>query len=156
MAPSRSGSFWSGTTSSGSKYSFMPSPSQAGQAPYGLLNENSRGSISSMVKPETGQANLAENDGALAAVGVLGDDEPSASDSAVSRQSARRFAEVRPHHDAVDHHLDVVLQLLVERRGRVDLVELAVDLDALEAALLQVCSSLRYSPLRPRTIGASR
>src|SRR3546814_3109890 len=38
----------------------MPRPSQAGQAPKGLLNENRRGSISSMVKPETGQANLAE------------------------------------------------------------------------------------------------
>src|SRR3546814_17367553 len=38
----------------------MPRPSQAGQAPKGLLNENRRGSIPSMVKPETGQANLAE------------------------------------------------------------------------------------------------
>ena len=37
-----------------------PSPSQAGQAPNGLLNEKRRGSISGMVKPETGQANLAE------------------------------------------------------------------------------------------------
>ena len=39
----------------------MPSPSQAGQAPNGLLNENRRGSISLMVKPETGQANFSEN-----------------------------------------------------------------------------------------------
>ena len=37
-----------------------PSPPQAGQAPNGLLNENSRGSISEMVKPETGQANFSE------------------------------------------------------------------------------------------------
>ena len=40
---------------------WLPSPSQAGQAPNGLLNENSRGSISGMVKPETGQANFSEN-----------------------------------------------------------------------------------------------
>ena len=60
------------------------------------------------------------------------------------------------HHDAVDHHLDVVLELLVERGRLVDLVELAVDLDALEALLQVSASSLRYSPLRPRTIGASR
>ena len=33
-----------------------PSPSQSGQAPKGALNENSRGSISGMVKPLTGQA----------------------------------------------------------------------------------------------------
>src|SRR5258708_35014995 len=37
-----------------------PRPPQAGQAPCGLLKEKSRGSISSMVKPETGQANFCE------------------------------------------------------------------------------------------------
>src|SRR5260370_14975758 len=36
-------------------------PPQAGQAPNGLLKENSRGSISEIVKPETGQANFSEN-----------------------------------------------------------------------------------------------
>ena len=35
-------------------------PSQWGHAPKGLLKEKSRGSISSMVKPETGHANLEE------------------------------------------------------------------------------------------------
>ena len=37
-----------------------PSPPHSGQAPNGLLNENSRGSISGMVKPDTGQANFSE------------------------------------------------------------------------------------------------
>ena len=32
-----------------------------GQAPAGALNENSRGSISSIVKPDTGQAKREEN-----------------------------------------------------------------------------------------------
>ena len=41
-----------------------------------------------------------------------------------------------PHDEAVDHHLDVVLVLLVERGGVVDLVQLAVDADAGEAGLL--------------------
>src|SRR4051794_8865282 len=49
-----------GTTSSGSNSSFSPSPSQAGQAPCGALKLNSLGSISAMVKPETGQANFSE------------------------------------------------------------------------------------------------
>ena len=49
-----------GTTRSGSNSSFSPSPSQAGQAPCGALKLNSRGSISAMVKPETGQANFSE------------------------------------------------------------------------------------------------
>ena len=51
---------WLGTTRSSSKMSFSPRPSQAGQAPWGALKLNSRGSISAMVKPETGQANFSE------------------------------------------------------------------------------------------------
>ena len=35
-------------------------PSHSSQAPYGLLNENSLGSISSIVKPLSGQANFDE------------------------------------------------------------------------------------------------
>ena len=45
--------------------------------------------------------------------------------------------QIGPYHDPVDHHLDIVPVILVERRGFVDLVHFAVDLDALEAALLQ-------------------
>ena len=51
----------SGTTSAGSKKLSVPSPSHFGQAPCGLLKLNSRGSISSMEKPLTGQANLLLN-----------------------------------------------------------------------------------------------
>ena len=46
--------------------------------------------------------------------------------------------DVGAHHDAVDHHVDVVVELLVERRRRGDLVELAVDLDPLEARFMQL------------------
>ena len=61
------------------------------------------------------------------------------------RQLQRRLEAVRkprrdvgPHHDAVHHHVDVVLDLLVER-GRIrDLVEFAVHFHALKAALLQI------------------
>src|SRR5688500_19903041 len=49
-----------GTMRSGSNTSFSPRPSQAGQAPWGALKEKRRGSISAMVKPETGQANFSE------------------------------------------------------------------------------------------------
>ena len=64
-----------GTISSGSKYSFSPRPSQAGQAPCGALKENRRGSISDMVKPETGQANFSEKV-MRSGVGVSGADLP--------------------------------------------------------------------------------
>ena len=65
--------------------------------------------------------------------------------------------------DAVDDHLDVVLELLVERRGLGDLVERAVDLDALEAALHQLGQLLavlalaaahdRRQQIEPRALG---
>ena len=58
MAPSFRALLSSGTTSAGSKKVSVPSPSQAGHAPCGEVKENSRGSISSMVKPLTGQANF--------------------------------------------------------------------------------------------------
>ena len=85
-----------------------PSPPQAGQAPNGLLNENSRGSISEMVKPETGQANFSEkiSRSAVSFLALLAllpptgaapsanstTASPSASLSAVSSESARRVA----------------------------------------------------------------
>ena len=46
IAPSLIDSSSSGTIRSGSKNIFAPMPSQAGQAPAGLLNENRRGVIS--------------------------------------------------------------------------------------------------------------
>ena len=90
---------------------WLPSPSQVGQAPNGLLKENSRGSISGMVKPDTGQANFSENRMRscvsfadlltesspvwLASSGLSANSataRPSASFSAVSMESARRVA----------------------------------------------------------------
>ena len=50
----------SGMTRSASMCCSTPRPPHSGQAPNGLLNENSRGSISEMVKPDTGQANFSE------------------------------------------------------------------------------------------------
>ena len=51
MAPSSMESSSFGTTSSGSTSSRLPSPSQAGQAPYGELNEKFRGAGSSKEIP---------------------------------------------------------------------------------------------------------
>ncbi len=52
--------------------------------------------------------------------------------------SARRCSRPGRQHQAVDHQLDVVLELLVELGRRVDLVQLAVDLDPLEARAQQL------------------
>ena len=137
-------------TRSASMCCSTPRPPHFGQAPNGLLNENSRGSISGMVKPDTGQANFSEKTSrsavslrcllALAPATAApsassATARPSASFSACSSESAEPRRDVGAHHDAVDHHVDVVGELLVERRHLGDLVELAVDLDALVARL---------------------
>ena len=135
---------------------WLPSPSQAGQAPNGLLKENSRGSISGMVKPDTGQANFSEKRmrSWVSFADLLTESAPVwLASSGLSANSAtarpvgelqRRLdgvgqprREIAAHDDAVDHDVDVVLVFLVERRHVGDLVEGAVDLDALKPLLLE-------------------
>ena len=55
-APSESDLDGSGTTSSGSTSYLVPRPVQAGQAPYGELNEKLRGDGSSKLMPQCVQA----------------------------------------------------------------------------------------------------
>ena len=61
-----------GTTRFGSTLSFIPIPSHSSHAPKGLLNENNLGSISSIVKPLSGHANLVENINLLIFLNFLG------------------------------------------------------------------------------------
>ncbi len=147
MAPLRSVASRSGMTSSASMCCSTPSPPHSGQAPNGLLNENSRGSISGMVKPDTGQANFSEKisrsalalrprlavapDALVSASSTMA--RPSASLRHCSSESASRAAMSDFHHQAVDHHVDVVGEFLVERLDLADFRERAVDLHALVA-----------------------
>ncbi len=116
--------------------SSVPRPSQAGQAPAGALNENSRGSISSMVKPETGQAKRAENvmrscvsfllllAPSVSSFGSglsakLGDGDAVGRGQGPSRScSASALGDVLAHDEAVHDDVDVVLEFLVQL-GRV-------------------------------------
>ena len=174
-----------------------PSPPHFGQAPNGLLNENSRGSISGMVKPDTGQANFSEkmrrfaSEAAAAAsfvcspplVGGLGvgvvrsvatfpasrrasptlphrgrreaasansaTASPSASLSACSSESASRVAmSGRTTMRSTTTSMSCC-EFLVERRRLGDLVEGAVDLDALVALLHEVGELLAVLALAP-------
>ncbi len=102
-----------------------------------------------MVKPETGQAEFRGEDRALAGVGVLRDREAVREIERGLQGIREAVAEALAHHQPVHHHFDVVLELLVERRHRVDLQHLAVDLDALEAALLEVRQLLAVLALAP-------
>ena len=60
IAPSAILFFSLGITKFGSTFNLIPIPSHSSQAPNGLLNENNLGSISSIVKPLSGHANLVE------------------------------------------------------------------------------------------------
>ena len=71
-----------------SKYSLVPRPSQSGHAPNGLLKENNLGSISSIVKPDTGQANLAEKMNCSAVSAFSAISNPSDRSRTVSIESA--------------------------------------------------------------------
>ena len=84
-----------------------------------------------MVKPEARGENRA-----LAVVGVLRDGQAFGQSERRLDRICQPVAEIRLHDEAVHHHVDIVLELLVERRRLGDLVELAVDLDSLEALLL--------------------
>ena len=96
---------------------------------------------------------LAE-DGPFVAVGIVGIGD-------AVRQAERGLKAVRdarlraiPHHDAVHHDLDVVLQLLVELRWIGQLMDSAIHLHALEAAPLPFLEILAVFPLlAPRDRG---
>ena len=77
-------------------------------------------------------------DGPLAAGRSLGDDQPVGEAEPGLQAVGEAAAEGGRDHHAVHHHLDVVLALLVEGRRRVDVVNLAVDLDPGEALLEEV------------------
>ena len=60
IAPSAIDFFSLGITNFSSTFNLTPIPSHSSQAPYGLLNENNLGSISSIVNPLSGHANFVE------------------------------------------------------------------------------------------------
>ena len=62
------------------------------------------------------------------------------------RQARRNIV---AHHDAVHHHVDIVLELLVEHRRLVDGIIFAVDLQALKALLLELGDFLAVFALAP-------
>jgi hypothetical protein len=123
------------------------------------LKENRRGSISGMVKPLTGQAKFSEKvmrSGSPFGRRGLQDGDAVGEVQRGAETVGQPRLQPLAHHDPVDHHVDVVAELLVERGRIVELVEFAIDLHPLEALLAQLGNSLRYSPLRSRTMGASR
>ncbi|MEY9789773.1 hypothetical protein ABIE77_004332 [Sinorhizobium fredii] len=71
-------------------------------------------------------------------VGEFGDRQTVGKRQAGFQAVRKPGGKVGPHDDAVDDDIDVVLVFLVERRHIGDFIELAIDLDALEALLHQL------------------
>ena len=123
MAPSPSVAPGSGTTSSGSTSIRVPSPWQSGQAPKGLLNENDRGSSSSVsIVWSLGQDIFSLN--RELAVRVLGVHVDEVEGDEAAGQAERGLHRVgQPalgrllDREPVDDDLDRVLLLLVELGG---------------------------------------
>ena len=162
MAPLARLSAWSGTTRAGSTTCSVPSPPHSGQAPNGLLNENRRGSISSIEKPETGQAKRAENiirSGSVSSFSRSASSitaMPSARASAVSKLSARRLARSGAT-TSRSTTTSISCFSFLSRAGASSISwNVPSILTRLKPRFIRVASSLRYSPLRPRTMGASR
>ena len=82
-------------------------------------------------------------------IGELGDRETIRELERLFERVRKPRRDVRPHHEAVDHDVDVVREFLVERRHLGDLVEGAVDLDALVALLHKLGELLAVLALAP-------
>jgi hypothetical protein len=96
IAPSRTERVPFGTTRSGSKSSVVPRPAQVGQAPWGELNEKSRGSSGGKLMPSSTQANFELKRSSLSGPFWSTSSAfatPSPSLSAISSESAKRRSE---------------------------------------------------------------
>ena len=110
-----------------------------------------------MVKPDTGQAKFSREGDPLG-LAVFGLRRGLEDGDAVGQVERGAEAVGQPgfqplaHHDPVDHHVDVVAEVLVELGRVFELVEPAVDLDPLEALLAQ----LERIPCGTRPCGRAR
>ena len=159
-APSSIDRSGSGTTSSGSTSSRVPSPSHVGHAPYGELNEKLRGASSSNEMPVEGA-------GELLAEGLDAPRRRRAVWTAMARDALGELergldrvghppADVGLGDQAVDDHLDRVLVGLRSSRIGSASSRTSPSIRARANPLrARSSSSFSYSPLRPRTMGAS-
>ena len=99
-------------------------------------------------------------------VGIFGDGDPVGEFERGLEAFGEPGADIGAHHDPVDDDIDVVLQLLVERRRIGDLIERAVDLQPLEAAFHEIGDFLaifalaaadhRRDEIKPRALRQSQ
>ena len=105
---------------------------QRGHAPWGELNEKTRGSSSASETPWSGHARFSENVSRLS-VDDVDHDEPLRERRRRLDRLCQPLPQIRLHHEPVDDDLDRVLELLVERDLLLEQTLLTVDLHAREA-----------------------
>ena len=133
MAPSASDFDSSGTTRCGSKSIIAPSPWQSGHAPCGELNENARGVISGMLRPQSTHASRRENSRSPPSNELM-TTMSSARFSATSTDSVSRRSTPPRMISAIDDDLDRVVAAAIELDVLLERSELAVDARLGEAA----------------------
>ena len=147
IAPSRSERSGSGTMRSGANSMCMPKPSQAGQAPCGLLNENRRGVNSGQLVPQSGHARRSLNTSCSPSTSCT-PTRPSVWARAVSMESVRREAclVVRPDDPRQYRWCGADFD---QACGRVSSRAISPSMRTRKKPWRLICSSsLRYSPLR--------
>ncbi len=155
IAPSPTDSEGSGTISSGSISICEPSPVQRGQAPWGELNENTRGSSSARPGPCSGQANFSEKVIVWPSSTSSMSTSPSASATAVSTESARRLRRSGRMTSRSTTTEMSCLYFLSSSIGSSSWRTSPSTFTRVNPSPRSSSSSFPYSPLRPRTTGAS-
>ncbi len=151
-APSRTERSGSGTTSSASTSSRVPSPSHVGQAPYGELNEKLRGASSSKERPQYVHASDCEKFwiSSRPVVGLHRDRRDALGQLERGLDGVGDApADVGLRDEAVDHHLDRVLVGLGQPDRLGQLAHLAVDPRPREPLACELVEQLPVLALAP-------
>ena len=164
IAPSAILFFSLGITKFGSTLSLIPIPSHSSQAPKGLLNENNLGSISSIVKPLSGHANLVEKINFSNFLNFFGNvsssystkTNPLAKFTEVSMLSANLLPKEELK-TILSINMDISCLIFLFNSGTFSISYNVLSiLIFLKPLFLKLSISFLYSPLRPLTTGAYR
>ena len=140
----------------------MPIPSHSSHAPKGLLKENNLGSISSIVKPLSGQANFVENISFSNFLNFLGNvsssystnNRPLAKFIDVSIASANLFPK-DVFNTILSTRMDISCLIFLFNSGAFSISYKTLSIFIfLNPLFLKPKISFLYSPLRPLTTGA--
>ena len=137
--------------------SYKPSPKHSGQAPNGLLKEKLRGSTSSTLIPQSGQAKPSGHHEVLTVDDIHHRLIPRSGCRIFSIESVRRFSMPCFDNQTVYNDLDIVLDILLQNDILRQIIQIAIHRShAHSHSFLPWSSSFSCVPFRPRTTGAKK